>query len=147
MYNRPCSNLRHAPGWSHIPSRTKVHCTWYLCEPSVYALQVADFGLARNVSHDLEGGKFPIKWTAPEALRHNVGSVVACYQYSHMACRKTLDIPSRGALLVTCMEFAHHLKKMTFWHEKLRMFVRVCTRSCHSVKNTWFGAINIECAL
>lgn len=32
--------------------------------------KVCDFGLARDETFNLEGGKFPIKWTAPEALRH-----------------------------------------------------------------------------
>jgi c-src tyrosine kinase len=33
--------------------------------------KVSDFGLAREAHHFQEGGKFPIKWTAPEALRRN----------------------------------------------------------------------------
>ncbi|KAG0414262.1 hypothetical protein HPB47_008609, partial [Ixodes persulcatus] len=33
--------------------------------------KVSDFGLARDESDNLEGGKFPIKWTAPEALKFN----------------------------------------------------------------------------
>ena len=33
--------------------------------------KVADFGLARSVDANQSGGKFPIKWTAPEALRES----------------------------------------------------------------------------
>lgn len=33
--------------------------------------KVSDFGLARDESFNQEGGKFPIKWTAPEALRQS----------------------------------------------------------------------------
>lgn len=33
--------------------------------------KVSDFGLARPVDCDQTGGKFPIKWTSPEALRDN----------------------------------------------------------------------------
>ncbi|XP_071447294.1 tyrosine-protein kinase CSK [Hetaerina americana] len=32
--------------------------------------KVSDFGLARDENFTLEGGKLPIKWTAPEALKH-----------------------------------------------------------------------------
>jgi len=34
---------------------------------------VSDFGLAREANFNLEGGKFPIKWTAPEAIKKGVG--------------------------------------------------------------------------
>ena len=34
--------------------------------------QVSDFGLARPADCNQAGGKFPIKWTSPEALRDNV---------------------------------------------------------------------------
>ncbi|KAK7906829.1 hypothetical protein WMY93_015441 [Mugilogobius chulae] len=44
--------------------------------------KVADFGLARvfmkeneNVYEAREGGKFPVKWTAPEAIRDNLFSI------------------------------------------------------------------------
>ena len=36
--------------------------------------QISDFGLARraNIFVPHEGGKFPVKWTAPEALKDSV---------------------------------------------------------------------------
>lgn len=34
--------------------------------------KVCDFGLAQEMKLKLDGGKFPIKWTAPEALRQSV---------------------------------------------------------------------------
>jgi len=34
-----------------------------------YVAKVSDFGLAREASFNQEGGKFPVKWTAPEALK------------------------------------------------------------------------------
>ena len=36
--------------------------------------KVSDFGLARHAEMFQDGGKFPIKWTAPEALRTNVST-------------------------------------------------------------------------
>ena len=35
-------------------------------------IQVSDFGLARHEDSYQEGGKFPIKWTSPEALKDHV---------------------------------------------------------------------------
>jgi len=37
---------------------------------------VSDFGLAREANFNLEGGKFPIKWTAPEAIKQGVGFII-----------------------------------------------------------------------
>ena len=34
--------------------------------------KISDFGLARESSFNLQGGKFPVKWTAPEALKEGV---------------------------------------------------------------------------
>ena len=51
----------------------------YFCFIMVSVLflpQVSDFGLAREANFNLEGGKFPIKWTAPEAIKKGVGFVI-----------------------------------------------------------------------
>ena len=42
----------------------------------LFLWQVSDFGLAREANFNLEGGKFPIKWTAPEAIKKGVGFVI-----------------------------------------------------------------------
>ena len=34
--------------------------------------KVSDFGLARETKYVQDGGKVPIKWTSPEALRQSV---------------------------------------------------------------------------
>ena len=38
--------------------------------------KISDFGLSRKVDIHVphEGGKFPVKWTAPEALKESVSS-------------------------------------------------------------------------
>ena len=38
--------------------------------------KISDFGLAREEQFNQEGGKFPIKWTAPEALKDSVSGAL-----------------------------------------------------------------------
>lgn len=40
--------------------------------------KVSDFGLARGESYNLDVGKLPIKWTAPEALKGGVSYFCCC---------------------------------------------------------------------
>ena len=44
--------------------------------------QVSDFGLAKYADAQIDGGKVPIKWTAPEALRQSVSNNnhVGCFE-------------------------------------------------------------------
>lgn len=37
--------------------------------------KVSDFGLAKDIDQQMELGKFPVKWTAPEAIRSNKFSI------------------------------------------------------------------------
>ena len=48
-------------------------CIYNMC---LWLFQVSDFGLANRIDFNPAqvGGKFPIKWTAPESLRDNVST-------------------------------------------------------------------------
>lgn len=48
--------------------------------------KVCDFGLAREEIYNQEGGKFPIKWTAPEALRQSVRILQQTLSISQLIC-------------------------------------------------------------
>lgn len=43
--------------------------------------KVSDFGLAREECYNLDVGKLPIKWTAPEALKGGVSCFLLSYNF------------------------------------------------------------------
>lgn len=64
-----CSGMAYLES-KHVVHRDLAARNVLISEDGVAKL--SDFGLAREESFNVEGGKFPIKWTAPEALRFNV---------------------------------------------------------------------------
>ena len=66
--------------------------------------KISDFGLARkaNIYVPHEGGKFPVKWTAPEALKESVRQVI---HHMHL---KTL-------LLVLFAEILYQVRCLELW--------------------------------
>lgn len=52
--------------------------------------KVSDFGLARHMDMHHDGGKFPIKWTAPEALRTNVAENILVFISLPLSCNNVL---------------------------------------------------------
>lgn len=62
-----------AAGMQYLESKHLVHRDLAARNVLVHeddTAKVSDFGLAREANFNLEGGKFPIKWTAPEAIKH-----------------------------------------------------------------------------
>lgn len=59
--------------------------------------KVSDFGLAREECYNLDVGKLPIKWTAPEALKGGVS-------YAKMPNIKQ-SINSKKNLFIICSDF------------------------------------------
>ncbi|XP_068688092.1 tyrosine-protein kinase CSK-like [Montipora capricornis] len=61
-----------AAGMQYLESKLLVHRDLAARNVLVHddgTAKVSDFGLARGADFNLEGGKFPIKWTAPEAIK------------------------------------------------------------------------------
>lgn len=55
--------------------------------------KVSDFGLAREECYNLEVGKLPIKWTAPEALKGSVSLFYSNHEVygCNNCCKKMLS--------------------------------------------------------
>lgn len=61
-----------AAGMHYLESKNLVHRDLAARNVLIHedgTAKVSDFGLAREANFNLEGGKFPIKWTAPEAIK------------------------------------------------------------------------------
>ena len=72
-----CARSHTAAGMQYLEERRVVHRDLaarnvLISKDSV--AKVCDFGLAKSTTSKIDGVKFPIKWTAPEALRHNVST-------------------------------------------------------------------------
>lgn len=72
-FNTYCSDT--CAGMAYLESRHVVHrdlAARNVLVAEDNSAKVSDFGLARDENFSLDGGKLPIKWTAPEALKQNV---------------------------------------------------------------------------
>lgn len=66
--------IQHSQNWIFSIVFRFIFC--FILSIVLFLWQVSDFGLAREANFNLEGGKFPIKWTAPEAIKQGVGFVI-----------------------------------------------------------------------
>lgn len=84
--------------------------------------KVSDFGLAREECYNLDVGKLPIKWTAPEALKGGVsvssdfmlahfeiayGFLTIILRALHVFCSDSQTNPICGALAYCCGRSTH----------------------------------------
>ena len=71
---RPGSNEHTGVHGTYLQGRLLVLIP-FLANHNIHSLQIADFGMSRDLAdedyYESHGGKVPVKWTAPEALRFN----------------------------------------------------------------------------
>ena len=75
--------------------------------------KVCDFGLAHDMKVKLDGGKFPIKWTAPEALRHSV-RITFCHLLFLSACSFPFSFPNQSQFFPVSPHFDFIILVVTF---------------------------------
>lgn len=78
-YIQCCSDT--CAGMAYLESRHVVHrdlAARNVLVAEDNSAKVSDFGLARDENFSLDGGKLPIKWTAPEALKQSVSTRITC---------------------------------------------------------------------
>lgn len=69
VYSDTCAGMAYLES-RHVVHRDLAARNVLVAEDN--SAKVSDFGLARDENFSLDGGKLPIKWTAPEALKQNV---------------------------------------------------------------------------
>lgn len=92
--------LNVAEGMAYMESKHLVHrdlAARNILLDENYIAKISDFGLAQSITHPINDdsvrGKFPIKWTAPEALRQTVSVLISEFtKLPSVKFKKTLYI-------------------------------------------------------
>ena len=80
----------------------------------IISLQIADFGMARDVSDDtyyrMTGGKIPVKWTAPEVSHHVHINYITIQRWRKQFYIGQVNQSSTVALYTLCVRSTHVCK-------------------------------------